>query len=142
MVKDAVGESVFEEKVQEKRKILLLEDSDLTRAVVEDTLVSAGYLVETAVDGLDGVEKLKGFKPDIILSDVDMPRMDGFQFLKAIRTLGDKTPLLFLSSREGDKEVEKAIQLGAEGYLYKSDFSLEALQNALKRMGMDEQENH
>ena len=66
----------------------------------------------------------------------------GFQFLKAIRTLGDKTPLLFLSSREGDKEVEKAIQLGAEGYLYKSDFSLEALQNALKRMGMDEQENH
>ena len=142
MVKDAVGESVFEEKVQEKRKILLLEDSDLTRAVVEDTLVSAGYLVETAVDGLDGVEKLKGFKPDIILSDVDMPRMDGFQFLKAIRTLGDKTPLLFLSSREGDKEVEKATQLGAEGYLYKSDFSLETLQNALKRMGMDEQENH
>lgn len=109
-----------------KTKILLIEDEADLALIVSDTLQSEGYDVTTAVDGIDGLAKFKICRPDIVVADVMMPRMDGFAMAREMRRLSATVPLLFLTAKSTVDDVERGFELGANDYL-KKPFELREL---------------
>ena len=100
-------------------KILVVDDDESLRELLRMHLASAGYEVSTAPDAISAGYQVLKHPPDLILSDVNMPHMDGFEFvaaLKADRTLPD-IPVIFLTSR--DDSDQRCKELGAVGYLTK-----------------------
>lgn len=104
------------------KKVLLLDDNDDAVVLQTAILESDGFTVVSAMNGLQGLEKLKTFRPDIIVSDVLMPEMDGFAFCRAVKS--DESlkniPVVFYSAQYTDKE-DKALadEVGAVGFIYK-----------------------
>ncbi len=114
----------FEIEVQEDTttsELLLVDDSLSIRKMVGMFLNNAGYTVQAAVDGLDAVEKLEDTKFDLIVTDLEMPRMHGYELISEIRsrTALDRVPIIVLTSRAGDKHSQKAKELGANDYIIK-----------------------
>ncbi|HEW92569.1 MAG TPA: response regulator [Thermotogaceae bacterium] len=97
------------------KKILVVDDSEVLRRITTFNLKKAGYEVDEAVDGIDALEKLKGFKADLILLDIMMPRMDGFTFLKNIKSDNEFSdiPVIVLTAKGGENDELKAKRLGA-----------------------------
>ncbi len=116
-----------------KIKILVLEDSELTREIIINSLVSKGFIVKGVVNGIEGLEEIKTSSPDIIITDIDMPEMDGITFFKAMKTMGYKIPVLFLSSREEEKEIKTILNLGAIGFIKKSEFDSEKIKSIIEK---------
>lgn len=113
-------------------KVLVIEDDVRWRTWVESNLESAGHQVHTAPDGLVGLEMISQVKPDVILCDIEMPRLNGFGVLEALRQqpgLSD-TPLIFLTSRNARVDQRKGMALGADDYLTKP-FSREELLSSI-----------
>lgn len=112
-------------------KILIVDDSEITRQIVHAILVSNGYTVDEAVDGIDAMEKLKHKQFDLILTDDNMPRMNGSILLDNIRRMENykKVPVVVMA----DSPLEKA-----EAFVSKADFSRENLIKTIKRMLNDE----
>ena len=125
--------------VEEKAvRVLVIDDSVTVRRVTEKFLVSQKYVVETAKDGIDALEKIGEFKPDIALSDIEMPRMDGFELLAQLRAQDQwkKLPIIMISSRTAPKHREHAESLGATDFLgkpYQNDVLLETVQTVLQQ---------
>lgn len=114
-----------------KDKILVVEDSDTKRAIYKDILEEKGYAVVEAKDGEEGVEKAQAESPDIILTDISMPKMDGFQLVQKIKT-NEKTqyiPIICISATYQDMAARmKALtEAGAEEYFYATENSEELL---------------
>ena len=108
--------------MSEKIKVLLLDDME--DAIVLQTLIleSKGYEVVSAINGIDGLEKLKNYHPDIIISDVLMPEMDGFEFCRKVKDNEAlrNIPFVFYSAQYTDKYDQKlADEIGAEGFIIK-----------------------
>ena len=108
--------------MSEKTKVLLLDDTEDTIVLQTTILESYGFFVKSAINGLEGLEKLKTFTPDIIVSDVLMPKMDGFEFCRAVKSdekLKD-IPVIFYSAQYTDTS-DKALadDVGAEGFMTK-----------------------
>ena len=108
--------------MNEKVKVLLLDDME--DAIVLQTLIleSNGYEVVSAINGINGLEKLKNYHPDIIISDVLMPKMDGFEFCRKVKEQEDlkNIPFVFYSAQYTDKYDQKlADEIGAEGFIIK-----------------------
>ncbi len=105
-------------------RILVVEDSVTSRALLHRTLENAGYYVETAEDGIEGYEKLRNREFDLVVSDVDMPRMDGFTLTEKIRA--DErlfnTPVILVTSLDSKEDKEHGISVGADAYLVKSSY--------------------
>ncbi|MFY0696233.1 MAG: response regulator [Balneola sp.] len=101
-------------------KVLLVEDNPDFREYFAQVIASV-YTVETAENGEEGLEKLATFKPEIIVSDIMMPKMDGYEMMKNIRAEENfKTiPFIFLSAKDSAEDVEKGLNLGADIYLSK-----------------------
>jgi two-component system chemotaxis sensor kinase CheA len=116
-----------ENRKRERRKILVLEDSELTREIIVNSLVAKNFIVQGVENGIKGLEELKTFSPDLIITDIDMPEMDGITFFRAMKTMDYKTPVLFLSSRDEDKEIKEVLKLGALGFIKKSEFTPEKI---------------
>ena len=113
-------------------KALIIEDDVRWRTWVESNLESAGHQVHTASDGLVGLEMAGQVKPDVILCDIEMPRLNGFGVLEALRQqpgLSD-IPLIFLTSRNARVDQRKGMALGADDYLTKP-FSREELLSSI-----------
>lgn len=109
-----------------KNKVLLVEDeADLT-LIVSDTLHEQGYEVLTANDGVEGLEKFKSQRADIVVADVMMPKKDGFAMAKEIKKLSPDVPLLFLTAKNTIDDVEEGFEIGANDYL-KKPFELREL---------------
>jgi len=128
---------VAEEKVPEKAtRILVTEDSITSRTLIKDILESAGYLVETAVDGLDGVTKALAGNFDLIVSDVDMPRMNGFELTAKIRKdkKTSEIPVVLVTALESREDKEHGIDVGASAYIVKSSFSQSNLLEVVKKL--------
>ena len=105
----------------ERPHILVVDDSITVRKVTEKLLVSENMLVGTAKDGLEALEILEKFDPDLILMDIEMPRMDGFEVLESVRQNPDwnHVPIIMISSRTAEKHQQRAEQLGANSFLGK-----------------------
>jgi len=110
----------------EKKKILVIEDDRSLQNALLEIISQEGFESESALDGEEGIAKIKTFKPDLILLDIILPKKDGFEVLEEIKK--DETlkniPVLILTNLEEVDNVQKALDLGATNYMVKSDFSL------------------
>jgi two-component system chemotaxis response regulator CheY len=103
------------------KTILIVDDSASLRQVVSIALTSAGYSVIEAFDGQDALEKLKGQKIHLMISDVNMPRMDGITFLKSVRTVPEYkfTPIIMLTTEAGEEKKKEGQAAGARAWVVK-----------------------
>ena len=103
------------------KTILAVDDSSSLRQMVAFSLKAAGYNVVEAVDGHDGLEKAKNQVVDLVLTDQNMPRMDGLALIKLLRELPEyqKTPILMLTTESSDEMKSKGRAAGANGWLVK-----------------------
>jgi len=110
---------------EEKNKILIVEDDKFLRELMVKKLVTEGYGVEEAAEGEEALKKVTGTKPHLILLDLILPGMDGFEILKRIKALPDSAniPVIILSNLGQKEEIEKGFSLGAEDYLIKAHFT-------------------
>jgi len=120
-----------------KKKVMIVEDNkDLLESM--DMLLSEYFEVTPAVDGEDALEKLQDVKPDIIVSDIMMPRIDGYQLLKAIRENAEwkKIPIILLTALGQDENLIQGYELGADDYLVKpirAQVLISRINNILKK---------
>ncbi|HVF20476.1 MAG TPA: response regulator [Mycobacteriales bacterium] len=119
-----------------KARILLVEDSIGVRELERVILEGAGYQVETAVDGLDGASRLRAEPADIVISDVEMPGMDGFALTRTIRrTKGwEEVPVVIMTSRNDEEDRLEGLDAGASAYLFKQDFDQAQLVDTVRRL--------
>ncbi len=101
--------------------ILIVEDNDVLRQGLQDLLEAEGYAVLTAANGIDGLAQMQSLPPDLILADISMPEMDGYEFFEAVRTRSEwlSIPFIFLTARKGRGDIFAGKKLGAEDYLVK-----------------------
>lgn len=110
----------------EKIKVLLVEDEQTLAMIIKDTLEGQGFLIHTAADGEEGLHLFFDLRPDVLVADVMMPRMDGFEMVRRIRQTDRRTPVLFLTARSAVNDVVEGFELGANDYL-KKPFGMQEL---------------
>jgi two-component system chemotaxis sensor kinase CheA len=108
-----------------RRRLLVADDSFTTRELIRSILQSAGYDVTTAVDGADALDKLHAGSYDLVVSDVEMPRVDGFQLTARIRAeLGEHAPpVIIVTSLASEAHRRRGLDVGAQAYIVKSQFN-------------------
>ena len=115
--------------------ILVVDDSINTREIEKSILEAYGYKVDLAGDGMEGFEKAKAFKYDLVITDVEMPRLDGFSLTERLRNEDSykDTPIVIVTSREKEEDKRRGIMVGADAYIVKGSFDqsslLEIVQN-------------
>jgi DNA-binding response OmpR family regulator len=116
-------------------KLLLVEDEEELIKIVETYFRDEGFDVRVALSAENALSLLSSFTPDIIVSDVKMGRMDGFQFLEALRKMPPmkNVPLIFLTIMDDRSSVERAVKLGASGYVTKP-FDVEELHEKIREV--------
>jgi two-component system alkaline phosphatase synthesis response regulator PhoP len=100
-------------------RVLLVEDEEALRMFVGDSLRNEGYAVEYASDGQEGLEKASRLPIDLIILDIMLPRKDGFEVCKAIRSAGRATPILMLTARSQTEDTVNGLKIGADDYVTK-----------------------
>lgn len=110
----------------EKIHVLLVEDERTLSMIIKDTLEEQDFLISTAYNGEEGLRMFHTEHPEIVVADVMMPRMDGFEMVRRIRQTDRTTPVLFLTARSGINDVVEGFELGANDYL-KKPFSMQEL---------------
>jgi two-component system KDP operon response regulator KdpE len=101
-----------------RTRILVVDDDDGIRNTLEQHLVVHGFEVIAARDGVEGFDRFTSTRPDLVLSDLAMPRADGFALIERIRAMSE-TPILVLSVRGGDVDKVRALDLGADDFVVK-----------------------
>jgi two-component system chemotaxis sensor kinase CheA len=119
-----------------KHTILVVEDSITSRSLLKNILESAGYAVSTAVDGIDAYTTLKTETFDLVVSDVEMPRMDGFDLTARIRADNNlsELPIVLVTALEQREHRERGIEVGANAYIVKSSFDQSNLLEVVRRL--------
>jgi len=116
-------------------KILFIEDESALQETFGEVLKQEGYEVVKAMDGEAGLEMAKTQKPDLILLDLILPKLHGFEVLKKLK--GDpetkEIPIIVLTNLEDMKDIENAIELGATTYLVKVNYSLDEIVSKIKK---------
>ncbi len=102
----------------EQKKVLIIEDEKSISDIIKFNLTKEGFEVDTAYDGQDGLSKATSGKPDLILLDVMLPIMDGFQVCKKVRT-ESSVPILMLTAKEEEVDKVLGLELGADDYITK-----------------------
>ena len=131
----------FEAATQKKNiRILVVDDSLTTREIEKSILEGAGYVVEDAFDGLDGLEKAKEKHYDLILADQEMPRMTGLVLLDNLRRLDQykETPVIAVSTDQSRQTIEEFQRLRAGAIIAKSEFKRGRLLESIKELLGDE----
>ena len=107
-----------------RRSVLVAEDSITSRTLLKNILETAGYRTTTAVDGIDALTQLKTNDIDLVVSDVDMPRMNGFELTSKIRASSEfaDLPVVLVTSLDSREDRERGIDVGANAYIVKSSF--------------------
>lgn len=109
------------QRYDERRLVMIVDDSVTVRKVTSRLLERQGYDVVTAKDGVDAIEQLETIKPDLMLLDIEMPRMDGFEVTNLVRhhEIHRDLPIIMITSRTGEKHRERALSLGVNQYMGK-----------------------
>jgi len=115
--------------------IMVIDDSNSMRALIKQTLITAGHTVIEAIDGLDALEKLGAAKIDMFLCDVNMPRLDGLALVKRLRALAPSkfSPILMLTTEVDPEKKRVAKEAGATGWLVKP-FQPDQLLSTIQRV--------
>jgi two-component system, OmpR family, copper resistance phosphate regulon response regulator CusR len=100
-------------------KILVIEDEIKTAKFLKKGLVEAGFVVDVALDGLDGLHMARELEIDLLILDIMLPGMDGWQVLTSLRQAGQNSPVLVLSARDAVAERVQGFELGADDYVVK-----------------------
>ena len=107
-------------------KVLIVDDEAGVRELLKDALGLAGFESKTVGDGMSALTLLRTFTPDIMIIDINMPLMDGFELVERLRKIGNDVPVLMLSARADRVDVTRGLTLGADDYVTKP-FGLEEL---------------
>ncbi|MGA3183883.1 MAG: hybrid sensor histidine kinase/response regulator [Candidatus Dormibacteria bacterium] len=128
----AQGEAV----TQRAASILVVDDALTVRELQRSIFENAGYRVRVAVNGEEALVEISHERPDLVLTDVQMPRMDGFELTEAIRKQPGlaSLPVIILTSRGSDEDRRRGLECGADGYIVKSGFDQSALLSAVERL--------
>lgn len=100
-------------------RVIVCEDEKFIRWALVEHLRSAGYIVDEAENGIECIERVEAAKPDVILLDLRMPKMDGTATLRKLRSLGVKVPVFILSGFGNHDSTAEAAELGAQGFIAK-----------------------
>ncbi|MCP4217889.1 MAG: response regulator [bacterium] len=111
-------------KIKDRRRILVVDDSLLVREMERNLLQNAGYNVTIAINGLDGYNKALSERFDLVMADIEMPEMDGFEMIENIKKIEEyaDVPTIVLSSVENEEDKVRGINLGVNAWLQKQDF--------------------
>jgi len=118
------------------KKILVIEDEATLQKALNEVLSREGYEVVSSLDGLRGLELAQKENPDLILLDIILPKMDGFEVLKRIKE-DDKIsqiPVIILTNLSDINDIQKALDLGATTYLVKADFHIEDVLKKIEKV--------
>ncbi len=116
------------------KTIMTVDDSPSMRMLLRVALNDLGYSVVEAEDGVHALEKLDGFQPDLLITDINMPRMDGFGLISEVRGQGRRSlPILVLTTESSDEKKQRARDAGATGWIVKP-FHPEKLAAAIRRV--------
>lgn len=125
---------------QKQFKILVIDDDDIFRELLSSFFVDENFQVEVAEDGIRGYEKFKQFSPDIILTDVIMPKLNGIEMAKKIISEGYTLPIIFISGHTFNKDIEEIKKSGCWGGIFSKPFDenelLEFVKLKLKEKGL------
>lgn len=135
-LRSAAPARAAEETPATGRRLLVAEDSITARTLLRSILETAGYRVATAVDGADAFAQVRDGNFDLVVSDVDMPRMSGFELTEKIR--GDKRlsglPVVLVTALESREDRERGVDVGANAYIVKSSFDRSNLLEVIRRL--------
>jgi two-component system chemotaxis sensor kinase CheA len=113
-------------------RILVVDDSPTTRTILRNVLASAGYYVRTAADGVDALERLRYQPVDLVVTDVQMPRMNGFELTRQLKSqLG--LPVILVTGMEKEEHRREGLAAGADAYVVKSTFQGKGLLEIVKQ---------
>src|SRR5699024_5243248 len=130
----ALSPSAFLIKIKDKmKKLLIIEDDEILKDNTAELLELSGYEVITASNGKTGIEQAKAHNPDLIICDIMMPKMYGYEVLESLTANEDTRyiPFIFLTAKTEHKEVRKGMDMGADDYLTKP-FDESDLLNAIE----------
>jgi len=115
------------------KRVLVVDDSLTVREIEKKLLESRGYLVDIAIDGVDGWNTIRNAKYDLVISDIDMPRMNGIEFIKLIKNDAAlrSIPVMMVSYKDRAQDKQKGLEAGADYYLTKGSFHDDTLLNAV-----------
>ncbi len=121
---------------QGEKRILVVEDAFSTRELEKTILETHGYIVDTAVDGLDALDRMIGRKYDLIVSDIEMPRMDGFELCMTLKkNKGYKEiPFVMVTALQKEEDKRRGMEVGAAAYIVKSGFEQTNLLDTIERL--------
>jgi two-component system chemotaxis sensor kinase CheA len=138
MAREVADPGKIRKSVTEKRsaKILVVDDSINTREIERSILEAYGYSVVTGEDGEDGWEKTRQTQFDMVITDVEMPRLDGFSFTERLRSdeVYRNVPVIIVTSREKEEDKKRGIQVGANAYIVKGAFDQSNLIETVKTL--------
>ncbi len=122
--------------VTQRRRILVVDDSITVRELERTMLKNQGYDVDVAVDGMDGWNAIRTGAYDLIVSDVDMPRMTGLELVERIKADArlQKTPVIIVSYKDREEDRLKGLEAGADRYMTKSSFHDETFLSAVLQL--------
>jgi len=116
-------------KPYDGRRLMLVDDSIIARQVEKALFETLGFTVDTAIDGLDALEKLRMHSYEVIVTDLEMPRLDGFGLVRQLRNVSqyEDMPILIISTRESAEDRMRALEAGADAYLVKQQLEPDGL---------------
>jgi two-component system chemotaxis sensor kinase CheA len=130
------GRKNVPELKRKEKKILVVEDAFSTRELEKTILETHGYLVDTAVDGLDALDRIAGTHYDLIVSDIEMPRMDGFELCKTLKKKEGYAdiPFVMVTALQKEEDKRRGMEVGAAAYIVKSAFEQTGLLDTIERL--------
>ncbi|MEA2097920.1 MAG: response regulator [Patescibacteria group bacterium] len=115
-----------------KKRILVIEDEAILQKSLNDVLVQEGYDVLSSLDGASGLNLALKEELDLILLDIILPKMDGFEVLKKLKEADSQVPIIILTNLSDINDIQKALDLGVTTYLVKADFHLDDVLKKVK----------
>ena len=132
--KGVKGVSVLEKALLTEPRVLVVDDSPTTRSVLRDLFAAAGFKVTLASDGREARTLFQEHHPDIVVTDIEMPRMDGFSLTSLIKAdPSGSVPVILVTGRESEEDRRKGLEVGADAYFVKSEFHHSELVDAVRK---------
>lgn len=130
------GRKPLPAETKKEKKILIVEDALSTRELEKHILENEGYAVDTAVDGMDAMNKIAQVKYDLIISDIEMPRLDGFQLCEALKKdiKHKDIPVIIVTAMEKEEYKRRGLEAGAAAYITKTAFDQLVFLDAVERL--------